>query len=253
MGFGGFRRAEGSARLMVVLAFLGVLGGGAWAALGAFAASGPPQPTISAKPTDPSNNPSPSFTYTDGGAVARFECQLDNGGFSACGTTRPSSKSYTGLTPGSHTFQVRAVTTTGANAGTSSAASYAWMVDTTQPTVSLMVAADPTPTGAGSVRWTVTFSEPVTGVAKSNFTTSTAGISGGNTNVSNVSGGGSVYTVTASTGTQTPSGSGTEQLVLSSGGGIKDLAGYGLSGAPVGGATYTVDHLAPRVASMTRL
>jgi len=237
---------------VVTVALLCVLGGGAWAALSAFAASGPPTPSISSGPANPTNSTSASFTYTDSGTVAKFQCALDsnaNASFVDCGTKKPSSISYSNLSAASHTFYVRAVVTTGANAGTSSPASYTWTVDRTPPTVQSITAADPNPTGASSVRWTVTFSEPVTGVAASNFTTSVSGISG-NTNVTSVSGGGSVYTVTANTGATTSSGSGTEKLVLSSAGSIKDLAGNGLAGAPYTGTSYTVDHLAPKVQSM---
>lgn len=245
-------RAGGSASRITTVALLCVLGGAAWAALSAFAASGPPTPSISSGPANPTNSTSASFTYTDSGSISKFQCALDsnaNASFVDCGTKKPSSTSYSNLAAGSHTFYVRAVVTSGANAGISSPASYTWLIDRTPPTVSSMTALDPSPTGASSVRWTVTFSEPVTGVSSSNFTTSVTGISG-NTSVTSVSGGGATYTVTANTGSSTASGSGTEKLVLSSAGSIKDLAGNGLAGTPYTGASYTVDHLAPKVQSM---
>ncbi len=99
--------------------------------------------------------------------------------------------------------------------------------------------------------WTVTFSKPVTGVSTSDFSLNTSGITGF-PSITGVSGSGTGYTVTATTGTGTPSNSGTEQLRLTNAGSIKDQAGNSLTGVPVSGATYTIDHLAPTVLSINR-
>jgi hypothetical protein len=64
-----------------------------------------------------------TFVGTDNIAVARFECQLDGAGFSAC--TSPAT--YTGLLLGRHSFEVRAVDSSGIPDATP--ASYAWNVD----------------------------------------------------------------------------------------------------------------------------
>ena len=110
-------------------------------------------------------------------------------------------------------------------------------IDRTAPTVVSIKRADPNPTNASSVHWTVTFSESVTGVATSNFATIQSGLSG-STSVTAVSGSGTTWTVTANTGT---SGSGTLQLKLSSAGSIKDPAGNALGGTlPFLGETYAV-------------
>jgi len=110
-------------------------------------------------------------------------------------------------------------------------------IDRTAPTVVSIKRADPNPTNASSVHWTVVFSESVTGVATSNFATIQSGLSG-STSVTAVSGSGTTWTVTANTGT---SGSGTLQLKLSSAGSIKDLAGNALAGTiPFLGETYTI-------------
>src|SRR5438309_860180 len=74
-----------------------------------------PAPTIITAPANPTNQTTATFTYTDNNSVTRFECKLDTSTFMPCGTTRPSSQSYPNaalpnpLAEGSHTFQVRAV------------------------------------------------------------------------------------------------------------------------------------------------
>jgi Chitobiase/beta-hexosaminidase C-terminal domain/Bacterial Ig-like domain len=85
----------------------------------------PLAPTITASPPNPSNSAAPSFSFT-GEPGATFQCQLDGGGFSACTSPKP----YSGLTAGSHTFQVRQTDTAG-NQGP--AASYTWTIDLTAP------------------------------------------------------------------------------------------------------------------------
>jgi len=67
-----------------------------------------PETTITAQPPVPTANTTASFSFSgvDSGnsGVAGFQCQLDNGGFAAC----TSPQSYSGLSLGDHTFQVRA-------------------------------------------------------------------------------------------------------------------------------------------------
>jgi hypothetical protein len=107
--------------------------------------------------------------------------------------------------------------------------------DNTPPTVSSITRADPNPTSAASVHFTVTFSEAVTGVGVSDFSLTTTGNIAG-ASVTGVSGAGSVYTVTVSTGT----GSGTLRLDIPVGASISDLAGNSLSGLPYTGEVYTI-------------
>jgi hypothetical protein len=235
------------ARVLTLLGVLAIAAVVGWAALAAN--SPPPAPTISAGPASPTNQTSASFTYTDAQAVTKFQCSLDGGAFVDCGTTRPSTKSYTGLTAGSHTFQVRAFQQQGSL--TSAATSFGWVVDLTPPTVVSINRAGANPTNANSVAWTVQFSEDVSAVAAGNFSLSQTGLAGtpAITSVSPSSGTQSTWTVNASTGTGTPSGSGTLQLRLSSAGTIKDRAQNSLGGTlPFGGQTYTIDKTAPAVA-----
>ncbi len=69
-------------------------------------------------------------TDTGGGNVARFECSIDNGAYTACS----SPHAYSGIVQGPHTIDVRAIDSAG-NIGT--ATSVSWTVDLTGPTSTL--------------------------------------------------------------------------------------------------------------------
>jgi hypothetical protein len=104
--------------------------------------------------------------------------------------------------------------------------------DTTAPTVSSIVTADTNPTTASSVRFTVTFSESVTGVDTSDFQLATSGTSGA---ISSVSGSGTTWTVTVTD----IAGTGTLGLNLVDNDTIVDASNNALSGAFTG-QTYTI-------------
>jgi len=121
------------------------------------------------------------------------------------------------------------------------------------PIVTSSVRANSNPTGAANVNFTVTFSQAVTGVGISDFSlTTTGGVSGAT--MSRVSGSGSIYTVTVSTG----SGNGTIHLNVLDDDTIKNAALIPLGGAGIGngnftsGETYTIDHTSPLINSITR-
>jgi hypothetical protein len=92
----------------------------------------PGTPTIGDKPNAASNSTSAEFSWTGGSdnvggsGLARFECKLDSGSWAEC----TSTKSYSELGEGSHTFYVRSVDNAG-NEGV--AAEYEWLVDTVAP------------------------------------------------------------------------------------------------------------------------
>ena len=107
----------------------------------------PPAPTITAQPSNPSNDSSPAFQFTDTEGGVSFQCKLDSGGFAAC----TSPVAYTGQADGSHTFTVEATDA----AGNTSSTSYSWTIDTVVPTITLGTkppssSSDATPTFAFS-------------------------------------------------------------------------------------------------------
>ena len=105
--------------------------------------------------------------------------------------------------------------------------------DSTPPTVTSITRADPNPTNAASVHFTVTFSEPVSGVDKTDFKVPPDGVTGAS--VSSVSGSGATYTVTVNTGT----GDGTIRLDVVDNDSIRDAANNPLGGPGPGNGDYT--------------
>ncbi|HEX7245719.1 MAG TPA: hypothetical protein VF245_09160 [Solirubrobacterales bacterium] len=66
----------------------------------------PPETTLLARPPNPSNSPTASFTYESNEPGSSFECKLDGGAFAGCS---PTGVAYAGLGDGPHSFQVRAI------------------------------------------------------------------------------------------------------------------------------------------------
>ncbi|MFC4864763.1 Ig-like domain-containing protein [Pseudomonas sp. MAHUQ-62] len=120
------------------------------------------------------------------------------------------------------------------------------IVDTVAPNPSGIVSVDPSPTNAGSVRYTVTFSEDVSGVDLGDFTLVTTGSAGGSLT--------GLVQIDARTYQLTVSGvSGTGTLGLNlngSGTGIVDVAGNAVGGGLVG-AVYSVDRDVPTVTGVS--
>ncbi len=221
----------------------------------ALAASGPPTPTLSESPnTSPTNSGTEQFTFSSSGA-ASYLCGLNGATPTAC-TSPKTYGSPTALTDGSYAFQVIAVDSKGKQ---SSAASYGWVVDRTQPTLISIIRTDPSPSRANPLRFTLTFSEPVSGVASGDFAAvKGAGVTGTPTVGTPTPNGGSAPQTTwtvpvATTGTSgTGAVNSTIGLNLTSPTGIKDVAGNTLSTASQTGATYIFDNTAPTVTSIAR-
>ena len=110
-----------------------------------------------------------------------------------------------------------------------------YTVDKSAPSVISVKRASPSPTSAASVKYTVKFSEAVTGVDASDFTFTTTGSLTGYA-VTNVSGSGDTYTVTVGTGMN----SGTLKLNVANNGSIKDTATNALASAYTSGETFTI-------------
>jgi MYXO-CTERM domain-containing protein len=91
----------------------------------------PPDTTLTAEPQATSNTKAPSFSFVSTKPNSTFRCSLDGGAFTACTTPWPLS----GLSEGSHTFQVAATDAYGNVDPTP--ASYTWTVDTVAPTVTI--------------------------------------------------------------------------------------------------------------------
>jgi len=83
----------------------------------------PPETTITSQPPNPSNSTLSVFEFTCNEEPCTFECRLDNGGWVSC----TSPKIYSGLSDGSHTFEVRAIDSAGNVA--SNPALYSWTVN----------------------------------------------------------------------------------------------------------------------------
>ena len=109
-------------------------------------------------------------------------------------------------------------------------------VDTTPPVISSLVRADPNPSTDPTVDYTITFSEPVTGVDAGDFDLQVTGTLTG-TGIADITGSGATYTITVNTGT----GSGTLNLIIPITATIVDLAGNPLTGLPYSsGEVYTI-------------
>ena len=138
----------------------------------------------------------------------------------------------------------------GAGDGSFQGVAAIYTIDKTAPTVSSINRANTSPTNAGTVSWTVIFSESVSDVTSADFDLVSSGL-GGTPAITTVTPAGpsATYTVTASTGT----GSGTLGLDLDDDDSIEDAAGNPLKGlgttgpedGSFTGEEYVVDRTAP--------
>ena len=113
--------------------------------------------SITSQPLNPTNSISADFSFTST-ETATFECQIDNSGYTAC----TSPKSYTGLTGGSHKFDIKATDLAGNT--NSTPASYTWTIDITAPTGSLNINSGASYTTSTSVTLTLSATDDAVGV-----------------------------------------------------------------------------------------
>jgi CSLREA domain-containing protein len=92
-----------------------------------------PETTVESAPPPVTSSTSATLTFSGFtyGRIAKFECSLDEGSFEECS----SPQLYTGLAPGSHTFEAVAVSGEGVQGPVTSVTS--WTVDTEPPEVSI--------------------------------------------------------------------------------------------------------------------
>src|SRR5215218_9420411 len=112
-----------------------------------------PETTIDSGPSGTVSSASASFGFSSSEAGSTFQCSLDGAAFASCA----SPKDYTGLSEGSHTFEVKATDAAG-NTDTTPA-SRSWTVATTAPLVDGVAPADGATSVAVADNVEVTFSE----------------------------------------------------------------------------------------------
>ncbi|MFL5680070.1 MAG: OmpL47-type beta-barrel domain-containing protein, partial [Chloroflexota bacterium] len=111
--------------------------------------SGPPDTTITSRPTDPSADASPSFSFSSSEAGSSFQCKLDSGAYATC----TSPQALSGLADGSHTFSVAAIDAV--NNVDPTPATYTWTVDTTPPDTTI-TAQPPNPSAVSTASFSFT-------------------------------------------------------------------------------------------------
>jgi sugar lactone lactonase YvrE len=195
-----------------------------------------PETIIGSQPSNPDTDSTPTFTFSGddgtGSGVDSFMCQMDSGGFSTC----TSPVTYPALLDGSHTFYVKAIDN--ASNEDASPASFTWILDTTPPMVTSIVRANPNPTNATSVSFSVTFSEPLIPPLEddiSNFALIANGVTGEFIANSYYGDSNNSIIVIVNTG----SGNGTIRLDVVDSDTILDLAGNPLGGEGEGNGNFT--------------
>ncbi len=204
-----------------------------------------PTVSMSSTATDPTNVSPIVVTVTFNESVVNFTSGDVTAGNGVVSNFAGSGASYSfNLAPSSNglvTANIAAsVAQDSAGNNNTAATQFSRTYDTTAPTVSSIVRADPDPTNSATVNFTVTFSESVASVDTADFSlTTTGGISGAS--IMGVSGSGLTRTVTVNTG----SGNGTIRLDIPGTAVIADLAGNQLTaGLPyTSGQFYTVTRI----------
>jgi alpha-tubulin suppressor-like RCC1 family protein len=198
-----------------------------------------PSPFNKIMPADASTTKtSLSLSWGASSGATSYEYCYDTTDDSACnnwisnGTA--TSKMLVGLSSGStYYWQVRARNAVSyIYPNNASDSFWSFKTDGTPPRVTSITRADPDPSTASSLRFNLTFSEPVRGVDVTDFGLTTTGLSGAA--VTGVSGSSANYIVAVSTGT----GSGTLRLNVVDNDSIQDGVGNPLGGEWVGNGNF---------------
>src|SRR5215207_2130807 len=115
----------------------------------------PPETTIVSGPSGYVKSTSASFPFSSPEAGSTFQCSRDGSAFSAC----TSPKSYSNLSQGNHTFQVRAIDKAG-NIDTTPA-TRSWFVDTVLPKGTIAINGKDASTRNQSVTLYLSASDPL--------------------------------------------------------------------------------------------
>ena len=94
----------------------------------------PPETSITSGPSGTVTDTSATFTFDASQAGSTFECKLDGGAFGPC----TSPRTYTSLSEGTHSFEVRATNAGGFTDGTP--ASRTWTINLTAPILTVFQA-----------------------------------------------------------------------------------------------------------------
>ncbi len=90
-----------------------------------------PDTSITGQPANSTIETTATFTFTSSDGTATFECKIDGGSFTACTT----GINYTGLSVGSHTFEVKAKDTAGNYDQTP--ATYGWTINSASTDINI--------------------------------------------------------------------------------------------------------------------
>ena len=173
------------------------------------------------------NTTTPTFSFSSESG-ATFECAVDAGDFAAC--TSPYTADTLAIGP--HSFAVQARDAAGNTETPPKSLAFSIDLtapDTTVPTVASVTLANPDSSG-DPLTFTVTFSEPVSGVDLNDFALRMSGIDG---SIGGLNGSGAAYTVAVDW-----SGLGTLALAVSDDDSIVDDANNPLGGADAGNGDY---------------
>ena len=131
----------------------------------------PPDTMIAAGPSGTTTSNSASFTFSSSEAGSTFQCRLDDGNFGSC----TSPKEYSGLSTGTHTFDVRATDQAGNT--DQSPASRTWTIEAGTPSSGIVreSVSERTNTAAAT---TLTIPKPA-GTAQGDVVVSCISLSGG--------------------------------------------------------------------------